>query len=136
MSFRKLFYLCLRLKVFRNQGVQFSHYFFDRLQIAFKAIAVLMVVAAVLQLSLISKRGWDSFFGRVDRLQKRALNPARSLMGAVNSAMGKPFKRSASMPVVPSAGWAKRISADQSEGTSPAAREMFVIADDAHLKDD
>jgi hypothetical protein len=109
-------------------GVLFSHLFvfgLDRLQTAFKVISLLMVVAAVLQLSLISKREWDSFFGRVDRLQKRALKPARSLsfsaMDAVNSAMVKTFYRSASMPVVPAA--------------SPV-REMFVIPDDAHLKYD
>ena len=85
-------------------SVLFSHLIYcfglDRLHTAFKVISLLMIVAAVLQLSLISKREWDSFFGRVDRLQKRALQPARSLsfsaMGAVNSAMGKTFKRSAS----------------------------------------
>jgi hypothetical protein len=111
------------------------------LQTAFKVIALLMVVAAVLQLSLISKREWDSFFGRVDRLQKRALKPARSLsfsaMGAVNSAMDKRFNRSASMPIVPSSWWAKSPSADQADdAASSPGRAMFLIPDDAHLKYD
>jgi hypothetical protein len=99
-----------------------------RLQTAFKVISLLMVVAAALQLSLISKREWDSFFGRVDRLQKRA---SRSLsfspMGAVN--------KSVSMPVVSSARCGKRPSADESDAASPAI-EMFLIPDDAHLKYD
>jgi len=46
-------------------------------QLAFGAISILMAVAAVLQLTLISKREWDCLFGKVDKLRESASESSR-----------------------------------------------------------
>ena len=44
---------------------------------AYGAISLFMAIAAILQLSLISKREWDSLFGKVDKIREHASERSR-----------------------------------------------------------
>mmetsp|Transcript_31871 Transcript_31871/g.52555 ORF Transcript_31871/g.52555 Transcript_31871/m.52555 type:complete len:685 (+) Transcript_31871:36-2090(+) len=65
---------------------------------AFAAVALLMIISAGLQLSLISSREWDSLFGKVERLQRRV---SRSLSFCVKreDVAKRVFSRSKSTPL-------------------------------------
>lgn len=52
-------------------------------QTALGFISFLMVTSAFLQLSLVSKREWQSLTGRIERVRRRSLAPIRSLSSSV-----------------------------------------------------
>ena len=65
-------------------------------------MAGLMATAAILQVSLVSKREWDGLSGRLDRFHKRSLQPARALSFSAVDAIAKmsvSFHRSSSMSI-------------------------------------
>lgn len=52
-------------------------------QTALGIISMLMLTSGVLQLSLVSKREWQSLFGRMERVRRRSMRPIRSLSSSV-----------------------------------------------------
>ena len=74
---------------------------FITLETAFILIAGLMFISAGLQISLISKREWDSLFGRVDRLRRGAFGRSRSFsaLEVPKPTKARFDKRSMSMPI-------------------------------------
>jgi len=72
------------------------------LQTAFAAISCLMMVSAIMQISLVSGREWNSLSGKVDRLQKRLSTSFSSFsMGSTKEEQDKAMQDlRASMPTL------------------------------------
>jgi len=67
---------------------------------AFAAVASLMIVAAGLQISLVSSREWSSLFGRVDRLKRRISRHLSSM--SFNEPKYQKLRRTYSSPAISS----------------------------------
>eukprot|EP00547_Thalassionema_nitzschioides_P016568 CAMPEP_0194243818 /NCGR_PEP_ID=MMETSP0158-20130606/9710_1 /TAXON_ID=33649 /ORGANISM="Thalassionema nitzschioides, Strain L26-B" /LENGTH=655 /DNA_ID=CAMNT_0038979139 /DNA_START=123 /DNA_END=2088 /DNA_ORIENTATION=+ len=70
---------------------------------AFLAVSILMVISAVLQLSLVSSREWDSIFGKVDHVKRRLSRSVSSTYLRSASILKFPkekLQRSNSSPII------------------------------------
>ena len=88
------------------------------------AVGCLMVIASILQLSLVSEREWSILFSRVDNAQVKAFGRARSLSFTVKDIL------QGITPPSPPKGLSRRASL-YSDSSSDDASDASFLFDDA-----
>ena len=100
---------------------------------AFGAIACLMMISAGLQLSLVSRREWDSLWGRMDQFQQSAiLQPARSVSQSAMETLHRCYSRCSSSSLSSSSS-SRAFSEHKKESSSCSLSDATTASDRTRL---